>query len=106
MYLASTLLNLVEGFTTPVSPTAHHYGFDEGPSHSSQSDPAALRWEAGTRLIVENTPKGVLLKPAPLFAETRPEEVFGCLARDDAPKSLTDMEAGILAEARRRYAGD
>lgn len=65
----------------------------------------ALHWEAGTRLVVENTPDGVLLKPAPVFAETRPEEVFGRLARDGAPKSLAEMEAGVLAEAQRRHAG-
>ncbi len=65
----------------------------------------ALRWEAGTRLVVENTPEGVLLKPAPVFAETRPEEVFGRLARAGAPMSLAEMEAGVLAEARRRHAG-
>lgn len=66
----------------------------------------ALRWEAWTRLIVENTPEGVLLKPEPAFAETRPEEVFGCLAWDGTPKSLSDMQAGVLAEAKRRHAGD
>ena len=65
----------------------------------------ALSWEAGTRLVVENTPEGVLLKPAPVFAETRGDEVFGCLAYDNAPRSLADMEAGIVAEARRRHAG-
>ena len=57
----------------------------------------ALRWEAGTRLVVENTPEGVLLKPAPVFAATRGEDVFGCLTCDAAPKTL--------AEARRRHAG-
>ena len=66
----------------------------------------ARRWEAGTRLAVENTPEGVLLKPEPAFAETRSEEVFGRLARDGAPRSLAEMEAGVLAEARRRHAGD
>ena len=65
----------------------------------------ALRWEAGTRLVVENTPEGVLLKPAPVFAEARGEDVFGCLAHDGAPRSLAEMEAGIVAEARRRHAG-
>lgn len=65
----------------------------------------ALRWEAGTRLAAENTPEGVLLKPAPVFAETRPEEVFGRLACDGEPKSLSEMEAGIPAEAKRRHAG-
>ena len=64
-----------------------------------------LRWAAGTRLVIENAPGGVLLKPAPVFAETRPEEVFGRLACGDAPKSLAEMEAGVLAEAKRRYAG-
>ena len=65
----------------------------------------ALRWEAGMRLAVENTPEGVLLKALPDFAETRPEDVFGCLAYEGAPRSLADMEAGVLAEARRRHAG-
>ena len=66
----------------------------------------ALRWEAGMRLVVENTPEGVLLKPVPAFAKTRPEDVFGCLESDGAPKSLAEMETGVLAEAKRRHAGD
>ena len=66
----------------------------------------ALRWEAGTRLVVETTPEGVLLKPKPAFDETRPQDVFGCLPHDGLPKSLADMQAGVLAEARRRHAGD
>ena len=65
----------------------------------------ALRWETGMRLAVENTPEGVLLKALPAFAETRPEDVYGRLAYDGAPKSLADMEAGVRAEARRRHAG-
>lgn len=65
----------------------------------------SLRWEAGTRLLVENTPDGVVLKPAPVFAETRPEDVFARLAYDGAPKSPAEMNAGVLAEARRRGAG-
>ena len=65
----------------------------------------ALRWEAGMRLVVENTPEGVLLKPLPAFAETRPEDVFGRLASDGPPKSVADMEASVLAEAKRRHAG-
>lgn len=62
------------------------------------------RWEAGTRLVVENTPEGVLLKPAPLFLETKPEDVFASLPYRGAPKSLEDMKDGIAAEARRRHA--
>ena len=65
----------------------------------------ALRWEAGMRLVVENTLEGVLLKPMPVFVETRTEDVFGRLACNGAPKSLAEMEAGVLAEAKRRHAG-
>lgn len=66
----------------------------------------ALRWEAGMRLTVESTADGVLLKPLPAFPETRPEDVYGRFASSGAPKSLAEMEAGVLAEARRRHAGD
>ena len=65
-----------------------------------------LHWEAGMRLVVENTPEGVLLKPVPAFTETRPEDVFGCLESVGAPKSLAEMEAGVLTEAKRRHAGN
>lgn len=72
--------------------------------------PSSIRkrreWDAGTRLLVEDTPEGVLLKPAPVFAETRPEEVFGSLRYSGRPKTLEEMDAGVLAEARRRHARD
>ena len=63
-------------------------------------------WEPGTRLVVEDTPDGVLLKAAPLFAPTRPEDVYGSLPPTGAPKTLEEMEAGIVAEAKRRHARD
>lgn len=72
--------------------------------------PSAIRqrreWTAGTRLTVEETADGVLLKPAPAFAETRPEDVFGALPYKGKPKSIAEMDAGVLAEARRRHARD
>lgn len=72
--------------------------------------PKAIRkrrdWDAGTRLIVEDTPEGVLLKLAPAFAPTRSHAVFGMLSSTGAPKSLEEMEAGVLAEARRRHGRD
>lgn len=70
--------------------------------------PSAIRqrreWSAGTRLTVEDTPEGVLLRPEPAFAETRPEDVFGMLPHKGKPKTLEEMDAGVLAEARRRHA--
>ena len=70
--------------------------------------PKAIRerrqWRAGTRLLVEETPDGVLLKPAPLFAPTRPEDVAGMLAYKGPPKTLEEMDAAITAEVKRRHA--
>ena len=61
-------------------------------------------WPAGTELVVEDTPEGVLLKAKPAFAPTRPKDVFGSLPYKGSAKSLADMDAGISAEAKRRHA--
>ena len=63
-------------------------------------------WEPGTKLIVENTRDGVLLRPAPVLKETSVDEVFGMLNWRGAPKTLDDMDAGVLAEAKRQHEGD
>ena len=63
-----------------------------------------LQWNPGTRLLIEETPEGVVLKPAPLFAPTRLEDVAGSLAYEGPSKTLEEMDAGVLAEARRRHA--
>lgn len=66
-----------------------------------------LHWNAGTRLTVEQTADGVLLRPATAgFARTRPDDVFACLHHLGRPKSLREMETAIAAEAKRRYARD
>jgi AbrB family looped-hinge helix DNA binding protein len=62
------------------------------------------RWHSGTRLVVEDTEDGVLLKPAPLFVPTEPKDVFGLLRHQGPPKTLEQMQAGIAREARRRHA--
>ena len=61
-------------------------------------------WQPGTQLVVEDTPDGVLLKAAPVFAPTRPEEVAGMLAYRGRPKTLEEMDAAITAEVKRRRA--
>ncbi len=72
--------------------------------------PKSLReerhWAAGTRLVVEATDDGILLRAAPVFAPTRPEDVFASLPFSGTPRTLEEMDAGILAEAKRRYARD
>jgi len=70
--------------------------------------PKAIRqrrnWPPGTRLVVEDTPDGVLLKAAPVFAPTRSEDVAGMLAYRGPPKTLEEMDAAITAELKRRHA--
>jgi AbrB family looped-hinge helix DNA binding protein len=70
--------------------------------------PAAVRrrrnWQPGTRLTMEETADGVLLRPEPAFPPTTAEQVFGCLQYNAQPKSAREMRDGLAAEARRRHA--
>jgi AbrB family looped-hinge helix DNA binding protein len=61
-----------------------------------------LEWEPGTRLAVEATKDGVVLKREPLFSPTTVEEVYGCLKYDGPPISIKEMNAAIEREAKRR----
>lgn len=68
--------------------------------------PKAIRdqrhWSAGTRLSVEDTPDGVLLKPVPIFAPAMIDAVFGSLAYAGKAKTIEEMDAAVVAEAKRR----
>jgi AbrB family looped-hinge helix DNA binding protein len=64
------------------------------------------RWTAGTRLIVEDTVDGVWLKAAPSFEPTRSDDIFGLLKVSGPPKTLEEMDAGVLAEALRCWESD
>ena len=68
--------------------------------------PKAIRdqrhWPAGTRLTVEDTPDGVLLKATPAFPETSINAVFGSMRHAGPALSLDDMHAAIAQEAKRR----
>lgn len=72
--------------------------------------PQAIRqrrqWGPGTRLQVEDTPDGVLLKAAPVFAPTRPEDVFGSAKRKGPAITVEDMDAAVVEEVKRRRARD
>jgi AbrB family looped-hinge helix DNA binding protein len=60
------------------------------------------KWSPGTRLIVDETPEGVLLRAEPLFPATTIAEVRGSLKYDGPPLTIEQMDEGVLAEARRR----
>jgi AbrB family looped-hinge helix DNA binding protein len=68
--------------------------------------PKAIRdqrqWAAGTRLVVEDTPDGVLVKAAPAYAPTTIDAVFGSLRHEGPARSIEDMDAAVMAEAKRR----
>nr|WP_292225241.1 AbrB/MazE/SpoVT family DNA-binding domain-containing protein [Mesorhizobium sp.] len=57
------------------------------------------KWSTGTRLLIEDTPEGVLLKPAPAFTATRPEDVFASLPHRGRPKTLEEMGARSVRTA-------
>jgi AbrB family looped-hinge helix DNA binding protein len=59
-------------------------------------------WLPGTRLIVEDTAGGVLLKAAPAFAATTIDSVFGSLPHKGFGLSVDDMDVAIAGEAKRR----
>lgn len=58
----------------------------------------------GLPLAMEEADGDMLLKPAPAFAETRPEDVFGMLSSKGKPKTVAEMDDGVCAEAKRRHA--
>ena len=62
------------------------------------------RWRAGTELVVEDTPDGVLLKERPVFAPTRPKDVFGSVPYKGPARTLEEMDAAVAAELKRRHA--
>ena len=64
-----------------------------------------LHWEPGTRLSVQRTDDGVFLRNlTAVFAPTRADDVFGCLAVTGPARTVEEMDAGIAAEAKRRHA--
>lgn len=66
----------------------------------------ARKWGPGTRLDIEETADGVLLRPAPVFAPTRPEDVYGMLHQPGVSKTLEEMDAGIEVLMRQQNADD
>lgn len=72
--------------------------------------PKAVRerrnWGAGTRLVVEETPEGVMLRAAPDFPPTTATAVFGMLRVCGPAKTPDEMDAAVLAEAAARHGRD
>lgn len=58
-------------------------------------------WDTGTRLIVEDTPEGVVLRKAPAFKPTTSDDVFSMLPSTSGTKSIEEMDAAVFQEAAR-----
>ena len=62
--------------------------------------PKAIRlgrnWPPGTKLVVEETPDGVLLRQEPQIKPTTVDQVFGMLKYDGPPVSIEEMNTGLL----------
>ncbi len=67
--------------------------------------PKAVRdahgWKEGTELIVEDTPGGVVLKPARLFKPTTLGEVVGSAGYTGPAKTVDEMNAAVDEMFRR-----
>jgi AbrB family looped-hinge helix DNA binding protein len=61
-------------------------------------------WVPGTEFVIEDTPDGVLLRPAKSFQPTRLEEVIGCTSYKGPAKTLQDMEEAIAKGVKARHA--
>lgn len=63
----------------------------------------AMQWRPGSRLSVEQTPEGVLLKAETERPSLGVEDVAGMFKWDGPPATLEDMDAAIAAEVIRRH---
>jgi AbrB family looped-hinge helix DNA binding protein len=62
------------------------------------------KWQPGTTLTVEETADGVLLRPVKPFPPTTLEQVSGILQYKGKPKTLEEMEEGVVREVKARHA--
>ena len=63
----------------------------------------ARAWGPGTEFTVEETDRGILLKPKKAFPPTKLEDVVGCLKYKGKPKTLAEMDQAITDEIRSRH---
>ncbi len=69
--------------------------------------PKAVRdargWGPGTTFEIEETKDGIMLRPAKPFPSTHIDSVIGCLKWNGPPKTIEEMDAAVLAAAKRRW---
>ncbi len=72
--------------------------------------PKSLRdshhWRPGTEFIIEDTATGIILKPRGLFPATKLEDGIGCAGYNGPPKTVEEMEEGMLVDLRDKWRED
>ena len=63
----------------------------------------ARNWPPGTKLVVEETPDGVLLRQEPRIKPTTVDQVFGMLKYNSPPVSIEDMKVTMTEDERREW---
>ncbi len=61
---------------------------------------SAHHWDAGERLVVEDTADGVLLRPVSVFKRTTLTDLANCLKWKGPAKSIEEMDAAVAKGAR------
>ena len=64
----------------------------------------AHKWQPGTEFIIEERVDGIFLRPRKPFPATTVDEGLGCTGYQGPPKTLEEMDQGVLEEAQRRWA--
>jgi AbrB family looped-hinge helix DNA binding protein len=60
-------------------------------------------WQVGIKLVVEDLPAGILLRPLTAFPATDVHEGVGCAGYSGACKSVAQMKQGIERMMRRQW---
>ena len=63
----------------------------------------ARRWRTGMEFVIESVRDGILLRPRKPFPPTRLEDGVGCAGYSGPPKTLSDMEQGVLEDIRQKW---
>jgi AbrB family looped-hinge helix DNA binding protein len=58
-------------------------------------------WRPGLEFEIEDRPEGVLLKPVSPFPRTTIDDVLGCRGYCGPRRSIEEIDAGVLEEAKR-----
>jgi AbrB family looped-hinge helix DNA binding protein len=60
------------------------------------------RWQAGTRLVLKDTPEGILITPEQAEKIHTGDDIIGILQSDGPPVTIEPMNEAVFEEAKRQ----